>query len=123
MEQDPVAVLGQGLLAEFPQQALPKGRCIAEALAHSRPVIVSRGTPWHKVEEYACGLWVDNNPASGLTPPVVAEFPGVRLVNEPRKGASYARNKGIITSRGDLVTTTDDDVTLPPDWLEKLVAH
>jgi len=65
---------------------------------------------------------VDNNPASGLTPPVVAEFPGVRLVNEPRKGASYARNKGIITSRGDLVTTTDDDVTLPPDWLEKLVA-
>src|SRR5205814_10222425 len=65
---------------------------------------------------------VDNNPASGLTPPVVAEFPGVRLVNEPRKGASYARNKGIITNSGDLVLITDDDVTVPPDWLEKLVA-
>jgi glycosyltransferase involved in cell wall biosynthesis len=31
---------------------------------------------------------VDNNPSSGLTPPVVAGFPGVRLVSERRKGVS-----------------------------------
>lgn len=64
---------------------------------------------------------VDNNSGSGLTAPVVAEFPGVVLVTEERKGLSYARNKGIITSRGDIVVTTDDDVTMPPDWLKKLV--
>lgn len=64
---------------------------------------------------------VDNNSSSGLTPPVVREFPGVVLVSERRKGLSYARNKGIITSRGDIVVTTDDDVTMPPDWLEKLL--
>lgn len=65
---------------------------------------------------------VDNNPSSGLTPPVVAEFDGLVLVNEPRKGLAYARNKGITSSKGDILITTDDDVIMPPDWLEKLVA-
>ncbi|MBA2441545.1 MAG: glycosyltransferase [Rubrobacter sp.] len=65
---------------------------------------------------------VDNHPASGLTPPVIAEFPGVVLVTETRKGLSYARNKGFTTSRGEIVVATDDDVLAPPDWLERLVA-
>jgi O-antigen biosynthesis protein len=65
---------------------------------------------------------VDNHPASGLTPPVVAAFPQVRLVNERRKGLAYARNKGFIASRGDIVVATDDDVRVPPNWLENLVA-
>jgi len=65
---------------------------------------------------------VDNNPASGLTPPVVAEFSGVRLVNEPRRGLAYARNKGFSSSNGDILIATDDDVTMPPEWLEKLLA-
>lgn len=65
---------------------------------------------------------VDNNPDSGLTPPVIAEFPGVLLVSERRKGLSYARNAGINASSGEIVVATDDDVTMPPDWLEKLIA-
>ncbi len=64
---------------------------------------------------------VDNNPDSAVTPPVVTEFPGVILVSEWRKGSAYARNKGCLTSRGDIVVFTDDDVTMPPDWIEKLV--
>lgn len=65
---------------------------------------------------------VDNHPASGQTPRVVAEFPGVRLVEEPRRGLAYARNAGFLASRGAVVATTDDDVTVPPDWIERLVA-
>lgn len=65
---------------------------------------------------------VDNHPASGLTPPVVAEFPGVRLVQETRAGSSYARNAGFLAARGEVVAITDDDVVPPPDWLEQLVA-
>ena len=37
---------------------------VAEALAHGVPVIASRGTPWKRVEDVGCGLWVDNNPES-----------------------------------------------------------
>jgi O-antigen biosynthesis protein len=65
---------------------------------------------------------VDNNPTSGLTPPVVAEFVSVRLVQESRRGLAYARNAGILASSGDIVVATDDDVTAPPSWLERLVA-
>jgi GT2 family glycosyltransferase len=64
---------------------------------------------------------VDNHPESGLTAPIVAEFPHVVLVNEPRKGLAYARNAGFAVSTGDICVTTDDDVTMPTDWLEKLV--
>ena len=65
---------------------------------------------------------VDNHPDSGLSTPVVAEFPGVRLATETRRGLSYARNKGFTVSSGEIVIATDDDVLLPPDWLEKLIA-
>lgn len=65
---------------------------------------------------------VDNRPNSGITPPVVAEFPQVKLVNEPRQGVAYARNAGITASSGEIVVTVDDDITAPLDWLEKLLA-
>ncbi|MEO1095009.1 MAG: glycosyltransferase [Cyanobacteria bacterium J06638_28] len=64
---------------------------------------------------------VDNHPASGLTPPVVEAFPSVRLIQEPRQGLAYARNAGIGASRGDIIVMTDDDVTMPTQWIEKLV--
>lgn len=65
---------------------------------------------------------VDNHPVSGLTAPVIAEFPGVVLVSEEKQGLAYARNAGILVSQGDIIIATDDDVTMPPDWIEKLVA-
>ncbi len=63
---------------------------------------------------------VDNHPQSGLTPSVVAEFPEVKLITEKRGGLSFARNAGFRASRGDVLVATDDDVTMPTDWLEKL---
>lgn len=40
------------------------GLVVAEALAHARPVIAGRGTPWREVESRGCGLWVNNDPPS-----------------------------------------------------------
>lgn len=40
------------------------GMVVAESLAHGVPVIASKGTPWKRVEEVGCGLWVDNDPQS-----------------------------------------------------------
>jgi glycosyltransferase involved in cell wall biosynthesis len=65
---------------------------------------------------------VDNNPASGQTAQVVAMFPGVRLLREERRGVACARNTGILASSGEIIVTVDDDVRMPGDWLEKLVA-
>ena len=65
---------------------------------------------------------VDNAPESGRARRVVMEFPTVRIVDEPRRGLSYARNAGIVQASGEIVVTTDDDVTVPEDWIERLVA-
>lgn len=64
----------------------------------------------------------DNRPSSGVTPPVVREFPGVKLVSEPRPGISYARNAGIAAAKGEIIIFTDDDTVAPPDWVENLIA-
>lgn len=65
---------------------------------------------------------VDNHPASGITPPVVARFPGVQLVEESRGGLSYARNRGVAAATGSVILSTDDDVSCPPDWIERLLS-
>ncbi|OLT40459.1 glycosyltransferase [Gordonia sp. CNJ-863] len=69
-------------------------------------------------------LVVDNNPVSGLTPPVVAaacpSIP-VRVVDAAGPGLSIARNVGLRSARFELVAFTDDDVVLDPNWLSRIV--
>ena len=64
----------------------------------------------------------DNRPLKGSAAKVLRDFPRVKLIEETRMGSSYARNAAIAASTGDLVVTIDDDVTVPSDWLEKLIA-
>lgn len=78
---------------------------VAQASARPREIIV-----------------VDNHPSSGVTKPVVDEFPAVCLVGEARQGLSYARNAGIAASSGAIIVATDDDVVMNPDWFDKLLA-
>jgi GT2 family glycosyltransferase len=64
---------------------------------------------------------VDNDPADPRTAAVVARFPGVRLVPEPRPGLSAARNAGVRAARGAVIAFVDDDVTVHPRWLDRLL--
>ena len=138
----PIAHLGksevpQGKLRESPECSFREGGLETEAvLRPNMPisiVVATRDRPDDLRKCLRCLvaqvsprhveiIVVDNNPASGLISPVIAEFSNVMLVSEPRRGLAYARNKGFVTSKGDIVVATDDDVTMPPDWLEKLVA-
>jgi O-antigen biosynthesis protein len=65
---------------------------------------------------------IDNHPQSQLTPPIVAEFPKIRLVSEPQAGSSRARNRGIRACTHGIIVMVDDDVVVPPTWLELLLA-
>jgi len=65
---------------------------------------------------------VDNHPSSGKIAPIVKEFTGVRYEPEPRQGVSYARNKGLRASRGDIVAVVDDDVVVTSGWLRRILA-
>ena len=44
------------------------GIVVAEALSCGIPVITTKGTPWHDLEQYECGWWID----IGLDPLITA---------------------------------------------------
>ena len=65
---------------------------------------------------------VENCPSNPTAADVVRDFASARMVTERRPGLSFARNTGIKHALGSIIVTTDDDVTAPDTWLEKLVA-
>lgn len=65
----------------------------------------------------------DNHPESGQTAAVVAEFPDVILVEEPRTGISYARNAAILAASGSILIAIDDDVITPPGFINSVMAQ
>lgn len=46
----------------------------------------------------------------------------LRVLHEPRPGASVARNRGAAAASGDLLAFTDADCEPTADWLDRLVA-
>jgi hypothetical protein len=65
-------------------------------------------------------LVIDNAPHAASTRDVVARFPAVRLVSEPRPGLSAARNAAVREASGDVIAFVDDDVVVNPRWLAPL---
>ena len=61
-------------------------------------------------------LVVDNAPTDARSRDVVAQFPGVRYVVEPRPGLDWARNRAVLEARGEIVAFTDDDVSVDEGW-------
>jgi glycosyltransferase involved in cell wall biosynthesis len=46
-----------------------------------------------------------------------------RFINQPNRGVSAARNRGIENTRAAYVALTDDDCILPDDWLIRMQAN
>ncbi|MGH9468885.1 MAG: glycosyltransferase [Terriglobia bacterium] len=74
------------------------------------------------VESLACEVIVVDNNSTGDTRQVTESFASVsrvkvRYVFERAQGASYARNRGIRESAGEILTFIDDDMVIPSPWL------
>lgn len=52
-----------------------------------------------------------------------AEAAGARVVDEPRKGLTRARQTGFEHSTGELIANIDADVLLPAGWLDTVIAR
>ena len=63
---------------------------------------------------------VVNNASTDNTTAVAVEFSSARVVNEPRKGTSSARNRGYEEARGDIVAFLDADARLSPRWAKRV---
>ena len=64
---------------------------VAEALAHGVPVIASKGTPWSRLEEMKCGLWVDNDPETLAD--AIRSISTMPLQDMGRRGREWMQNE------------------------------
>jgi len=68
---------------------------------------------------------VDNAPSTTATADFIRQtyrnVPQVRYVREDRPGGSWARNRGIMAARGEILAFADDDVVIDPYWLVEFV--
>jgi glycosyltransferase involved in cell wall biosynthesis len=64
-----------------------------------------------------------NNASSDGTGAVAAAIPGVRVIDEPRKGLVVARERGRQEARGELLVYVDADCRAPLTWLERIASR
>lgn len=68
-------------------------------------------------------LIVDNGSTDGtadVAARAAASDPRVRFIREPNRGASHARNAGIVRARAPIVAFVDDDVVPARDWIRAI---
>jgi len=64
---------------------------------------------------------VVNNASTDRTKEVAEGFAGVRVVDEPQKGLTFARQKGLVATSGELLANIDADTVMPPGWLTRVL--
>ncbi|MEI6843567.1 MAG: glycosyltransferase family A protein [bacterium] len=68
---------------------------------------------------------VVNNASTDNTKSIVESFaeksPFIRVVDEPKKGLPFARNRGLAEATGDIVAYMDSDCIVPPQWYERII--
>jgi len=63
---------------------------------------------------------VVNNACTDSTVEIAEKFSGVKIVSEPRKGLLFARQRGYLSSTGDLIANIDADTILTSGWIDKV---
>jgi GT2 family glycosyltransferase len=66
---------------------------------------------------------VDSSPATEDTAHLIASYPEIRYVREPRPGAGLARNRGLLAATREFVAFTDDDAQVDANWLNSLLQN
>ncbi|HJZ50372.1 MAG TPA: glycosyltransferase [Roseiflexaceae bacterium] len=66
---------------------------------------------------------VDSCPSDGSSERLVASYPAIRYLHEPRPGLDIARNRGLQAARGEIVAFTDDDAQVGTGWLPALLRN
>jgi glycosyltransferase involved in cell wall biosynthesis len=63
---------------------------------------------------------VVNNASTDRTVEIAQKFVGVRVVNEPNKGLTYARQRGFLEAKGNVLAYIDADTRMPSGWYNRV---
>lgn len=63
---------------------------------------------------------VVDNASTDRTAQVAKKFKGVKVVREDKKGLTHARQKGLMTAKGDLIAYIDADTHVKKGWFHKV---
>lgn len=72
-------------------------------------------------KSYDTEIIVVNNASIDKTKELAASFANVKVIDEPIKGLSRARQAGFSASTGDLIANIDADTKLTTQWIETVV--
>lgn len=82
------------------------------------------GTCLESVRMSGTGLFeiiVVDNASTDKTEDIAKKFQNVRVVKEPSKGLTKARERGFKEARGDIVAYIDADTKIRNQWVEKIL--
>ncbi len=68
-----------------------------------------------------CEVVIVDDGSRDRTADIAMDFPEFRLIRQPNKGLSVARNVGLHAARGEIIAYTDSDCVVDPDWLTLMV--
>jgi cellulose synthase/poly-beta-1,6-N-acetylglucosamine synthase-like glycosyltransferase len=74
-------------------------------------------------KNYQAEVVVVDNASTDRTAEIARSYGGVKVVSEPKKGLLYARERGYLSSTGDLLANIDADTVLPPDWIQTVMSE
>jgi glycosyltransferase involved in cell wall biosynthesis len=65
---------------------------------------------------------IDNN-STDRTKQVIARYPNVKYLFEPRKGITRARQRGFAAATGEIIAYVDADTRPPAGWIQQIREH
>jgi len=71
--------------------------------------------------EHLVEIVVVNNASTDRTREIALRYPGVTVVDEPRKGLTFARQAGFLNTSGALIANVDADSRLTPGWIDRVL--
>jgi glycosyltransferase involved in cell wall biosynthesis len=69
---------------------------------------------------YPFEIIVVDNASTDNTGQIASSW-GVKVIHEKKKGITYARQKGLLESKGEIIISTDADTIFEKDWFNNLV--
>ncbi len=100
---------------------LPRTTAVLTAFNKCDDVRENLAAIYRQTLPFSAVVVVDNASSDGTREMIEAEFPQVELVVMPTSnyGACETFNVGFACARTPLTAILDDDIVMPPDWLEK----